>query len=58
MALLEHVLGGDVADEEVEMAVAVEVAEVDAHALERVAAQDLGARRRERLPPFQHREPE
>ena len=43
------ILGGDVADEEVEEAVAVQVAEVDAHALERVAAEHLGVRRGERL---------
>ena len=58
MALLQGELGGDVADEDVEDAVAVQVAEVDPHALERVAADHLGVGRGQRLLPLQQGEPE
>src|SRR6202035_5386894 len=53
VALLERELVGDVADEDVQEAVAVEVAEVDPHALERVVPDHLRARRGERLAPFE-----
>ena len=56
VALLERPVLGDVADVHVEMAVAVEVAEVDAHALEGVAAQHLGGRGGEALRAGQHGE--
>src|SRR5207244_9532569 len=47
VALLERVLARDVADEEVEPPVAVQVAEVGAHAFEGVVAEHLRARRRQ-----------
>ena len=58
MALLEREFGGDVAHEDVEHSVAIQVAEVDPHALERVAPDDLGIGRRQRLLPFQQGEAE
>src|SRR5262249_53377908 len=42
LPLLKTELGGDVADEYVRNAVAVEIGKVDAHALERVASDHLG----------------
>ncbi len=58
MALLQGKLGGDVAHEDVEDPVAVQVAEVDPHPLEGVAADDLGIGRGQGLLTFQQGEAE